>query len=350
VIGGAAAGLLLLLLLLLCCCWFLVLLPRRRRKREAEAEAAKRRAALRKSHPAGMSSLRKKTATVAGLVGAGVNAPKPKPAAGPKPTVAAMDGMFTNVHSAMLRAKRTSAAVPGTVPANPNGGGAAAKAGPRLSFALAAYKSGPGGGGGGAGDLRAKRKSLLTEDGTAANHSPRQEEDWSGVDDSGFAPGASPEEDDWGEEEEEGAEAAGAGRTQDGGVAPADAWGDADDDFLDEDAPVEDAAAGGGGDGRPKRGGYLRNKQRARVAEPSAEPAKEVKIVIGKGELKSEAVVHQTVKLKRVSRIRGDRTLTALRKEQPQARPSVAGGGGYAFTAAVGRVQLRAPTKRAALS
>jgi hypothetical protein len=93
------------------------------------------------------------------------------------------------------------------------------------------------------------------------------------------------------------------------------------------------------------------------AAQPLDEPRK---LVIGKGAVVKEHVEKQTVKLRRVSKVRGDKELTALRQETTKfARPSMAARGlyepqasnrnligstPYAFTATVSRMLVKEET------
>ena len=131
---------------------------------------------------------------------------------------------------------------------------------------------------------------------------------------------------------------------------------------LDEDDPVA-AAAAGRARGRSAEGGGKTHFKQKKTVETAAQPLEEPrKLVIGRGAVIKEHVQTQTVKLRRVSKVRGDKELTALRQETVRfTRPSVAargqygpqashrnmlgvGSGGstpYAFTATVSRVLVK---------
>jgi len=111
-----------------------------------------------------------------------------------------------------------------------------------------------------------------------------------------------------------------------------------DDDAQDEDEPVEDPAAAAAAAARSARGGFLRNKLRA--AATTAAPALTAprQLVIGRGQVLMEEAVQQVVRLKRVSRIRGDKDL--------RSGGAAAAGMGYAFTATVGRLRKKVSGRR----
>jgi len=271
-------------------------------------------------------------------------------------------GAFLNMNPALLRAGLGGGLGAGAAAAAP----AAMARGPRLSTALAGYR------GKGAAALvapahasslqqtRRVSRALLQDDGAAEGYAEAiaggdgQGAPFEGEEAVGVAVGAEDEED--------------AGAVGDG-AAPAEPELDdeavGDDDYEDEDEPVDEAAVAAGGGGS-RRGGFLRNKLRAAASKAAAVPSAEPRaLVIGKGKLQLEQAVQQVVRLKRVSKVRGDKALTAMRAQQSMRRISnsaaafepaasssaggVGGGGGagYAFTATVGRKQLRVSTDRA---
>jgi hypothetical protein len=88
-----------------------------------------------------------------------------------------------------------------------------------------------------------------------------------------------------------------------------------------------------------------------RTVESEVQPLSEPrKLIIGKGALLQEQVEKQTVKLRRVSRVKGDKDLTATRQV---SRPSAIAFGGYepqrpqsyAFTATVSRTIVKSDTE-----
>ena len=140
-----------------------------------------------------------------------------------------------------------------------------------------------------------------------------------------------------------------------------------EDDYVDEDDPVAAAAAGKVRGRSAEVGGKTHFKQKKTV-ETAAQPLEEPrKLVIGKGAVVKEHVQKQTVMLRRVSKVRGDKELTALRQETVRfARPSMASRGlyepqashrnllgsgsstPYAFTATVSRVLVKEEREREA--
>jgi hypothetical protein len=133
-----------------------------------------------------------------------------------------------------------------------------------------------------------------------------------------------------------------------------------EDDAWDEDEPVA-AMAPRAMAGRAVKPAGRSSVKHKRVAEAAAAPAPPdpKKLVIGTGSLITEKVETQTVRLRRVSKIRGDETLTQMRRNAAEriARPSAAASFGptapgmtpYAFVATVARLKVKADTARAAV-
>jgi hypothetical protein len=430
VVAGAGGGGLVALLALLCCLWWcLCLLPRKRRAQE-EAKARAKRAVL--LQRAARLDGGKSTSTMAATLGLQKVAPADTAVGGPggsggaaasargqkhggaKANAANMAGMFNAMNPALLRAKRGSLAPGATGGAGPGG----AVRAPRMTMALAAYKKPvaafkPTTAGAHASQRRQSAALLSAESGGeavddsaldaaveagdgAGEHAPygSGEPSGSGVYD---AYGGSDGADGYTGSAEAGDAyvydvdaPADAGPAMAVGDDPApdgdgvneyhDEGADADDDdFMDEDEAVEGAAARGVAGRAVKGGGYLRSKQK-KVAEAAAAPLppEPKKLVIGRGALITEKVETQTVKLRRVSKIRGDKTTTEMRQAavgrfaRPSAAPTAAfnptavgassrnmlGGGRestaamtpYAFVATVSRLQVKAETARAAVA
>jgi hypothetical protein len=386
--AGAGAGGLLALLALLCCLWWLLcLVPRRKRERDAKAKA---RRPSRFMRAAGKLARSKSNATVALALGlqqqgqgggkgddasSGVDGKAAAPGSlvritrggvGGKHATAAGSLMYANMNPALLRAKRGSVApaLHSSAGGGGGGGGSGAVRAPRMTMALAAYKkpvaafkpTAHGAAGGGDGGGRRQSVALLHEaeeeevDDGAIGPTDEQGEASYAAGDSGYGDGYSyGAEGSYGDADAS-AEAAGEydAPAEDAAPAydaPADADADAaaddaeaeaeDDDFMDEDEPVEGAAACGVGGRAVKGGGYLRSKQK-RVAEAAAAPLppEPKKLVIGRGALITEKVETQVVKLRRVSKIRGDKNLTEMRQAAVShrfARPSAAVAAGPGF-------------------
>jgi len=345
-VAGAACGGLLFLLLLLCCCWWLLCAaPRRRKRREAEAAAVAAKRAHRKSAHGGRGRglLTQPSTKMSGLLGlpaaadgkqqAGTLAAAAKAAFRPEPSKGGVAAVFSSINPALLhRPKRGSTALRPTAPAG---------RGPRISLALAGYNRMPA-----AAAAAAVRKAQ-----PVAAAEEVEEERVSVLEEEGKAGAAAASVDEYLLNEED-------GDVRDEAEPDADAE---DDDYEDEDEPADGEAGAEGGGGGSRRRGYLRNKLRAAVSMAATAPATEPRaLVIGKGKLHLEQAVQQVVRLKRVSKVRGDQTLTAMRARQsvrrmstaaaaafgPSAAASGGGGGGYAFTATVGRKQLRVSTER----
>jgi hypothetical protein len=387
-VAGAGAGGLLALLALLCCLWWLLcLVPRR--KREAAARARAKRASR-----IGRSAKLERgqsAATMAGMLGLPSRAPsapagskatsgRGRPgdrvaagaAAGGSAGGAAMADMFSAMNPALLRAKRGGGAGGGGPSGDDSAGSvSAARRGPRMTMALAAYKKPmatfkPAATAGASAQAR-HGTALLDDDGAAEAFAAATDaygetetaaeegsayggwegqpaEDgaaWPPADDAaavaeGEAAGATSYGDNAGpgaaaeDEVEAAAGAAGEGHPDVDDDADAE-----DDDYMDEDEPVDAAVAAGVPGRAVKGGGYLRSKQK-KVAEAAAAPLppEPKKLVIGRGALITEKVETQTVKLRRVSKIRGDKGLTEMRAQASSrvARPSVAPLGGAAFS------------------
>jgi hypothetical protein len=131
-----------------------------------------------------------------------------------------------------------------------------------------------------------------------------------------------------------------------------------EDDYVDEEDSVA-AAAAGRVRGQNANGGNKTHFKQKKAVETAAQPLEEPrKLVIGKGAVMKEHVQTQTVMLRRVSKVRGDKELTALRQEtvrftrpsmaargvyEPQAsqRTLLGGNTSYAFTATVSRVLVK---------
>jgi hypothetical protein len=426
-VAGAGGGGLIALLALLCCLWwFLCLVPRKRKAQEEAKARAKRTVLLQR---AARLDGGKSTATMAATLGLQKVLPAdalagPGGAAagtrgqqhgGAKANAANMAGMFNAMNPALLRAKRGTLA-PGA--AGGAGPGGAARA-PRMTMALAAYKkpvaafkptsasahvsqqrqssallysdaggeavddgalnaAGEAGGdgasehapyGSGGYDPDAGGDGL---DGYSGGAGGGDAYDYGGADASADAGGAAPAPSP--PASADGAAAPDGDAVNDDGDADAE-----DDDFVDEDEAIEGAVARGVAGRAVKGGGYLRSKQK-KVAEAAAAPLppEPKKLVIGRGALITEKVETQTVKLRRVSKIRGDKTTTEMRQAavgrfaRPSAAPTAAfnptavgsssrnmlGGGRestaamtpYAFVATVARLQVKAETARAAVA
>ena len=343
--GGAIAG-----GVLLCCClvglfWFCIA-----RRRRQEKERRMRERMNRKSHIAASSKI-KRTGPVTSVASTlGVQG---TPKTGP-----AMMSMFNSMNPALVKAKRGTMAV---------GGVGGAQRGARMTMALAAYKN-----------TSAFKPTMVVESSFAGRGRGLLEEKEE-VDDAiigiqeeeGEAVEVGHEEvnvdsqevgEEAVEEAAEDVEEVTAGENMEEVAEEAEEEAAEEDDYVDEDDPVAAAAAGKVRGRSAEVGGKTHFKQKKTV-EAAAQPLEEPrKLVIGKGAVVKEHVQKQTVMLRRVSKVRGDKELTALRQETVRfARPSMAGrglyepqashrnllgsgGGGstpYAFTATVSRVLVK---------
>ena len=128
---------------------------------------------------------------------------------------------------------------------------------------------------------------------------------------------------------------------------------EAEDDYVDEDETLDGAVRKKVVGASAVGGGWLQNKQKKATESAVAPPIENKKLVIGRGALLTETVEKQTVKLRRVSKVRGDKDLTAIRQGTAGmdrvTRPSVAARGlfepqrptSYAFTATVSRTVVK---------
>lgn len=336
IIGGAVGG-----GVLLCCCllgglWFCLA---RRRQREKEKRARERM--NRKSHMVASSKLKRtgpvtSVANTLGVKGEGAGT-------GSKNGVAMMS-MFNSMNPALVKAKRGTMA--------PSVGG---QRNPRMTMALAAYKNTSAfkptmilsdGGRGLLQEQEEVQTDSLVEDAVIGV----EEEDITGINED--------DEENKGDNEEEASEEVNEdvveiAQEEDEETAEEAAE---EDDYIDEEDAVAAAAAGRVGGRVVSSGGERRYKQK-KTAEAAAQPLEEPrKLVIGKGAVLKEQVQKQTVMLRRVSKVKGDKELTALRQDTVRfARPSMAGRGQYgpqssnrnllstpyAFTATVSRVLVK---------
>jgi hypothetical protein len=94
--------------------------------------------------------------------------------------------------------------------------------------------------------------------------------------------------------------------------------------------------------------GWLNSKFKKPASQASAPPSEPRKLVIGRGALLEEQVEKQTIKLRRVSKVKGDKDLTALRAARnvrPSSVPtSLQRPVSYAFTATVSRTVVKKDT------
>jgi hypothetical protein len=326
IIGGVVGG-----GVLLCCCllgtlWFCLA---RRRQREKEKKARERM--NRKSYVVASGKLKRtgpvtSVASTLGVKGGGDRAVA-------KSGVAMMS-MFNSMNPALVKAQR------GTM--TPSLGG---QRNPRMTMALASYKN-----------TSAFKPTMVLSDRGSRGLLQEQEEVQTDslVEDAAIGI----EEEDEGEVVEENVEEAGEEVVED--VVEVAQEEDEEvveeDDYVDEEDAVAAAAAGRVG-GRAVSSGSERRYKQKKTAETAAQPLEEPrKLVIGKGAVLKEQVQKQTVMLRRVSKVKGDKELTALRQDTVRfARPSMAGRGQYgpqssnrnllstpyAFTATVSRVIIK---------
>lgn len=120
---------------------------------------------------------------------------------------------------------------------------------------------------------------------------------------------------------------------------------DAEDDVADDEEDLEESLA----NAAPAKhrgmfvtkGAHTAIKTKYTTESALAPPVENHKLVIGKGSLLEEQVQKQTVQLRRVSKVKGDRDLTAQRTQSIDryARPSAIQS--YAFTATVSRTLVK---------
>jgi hypothetical protein len=285
VAAGAAA-----LIFALCCGWLLCALQRRRQMREKKARAAL--ASKQQSRP------KAQTATVAATLG--------------MKTPTKPNALFRSMNPALLTGPITR--------------------GPRLSMALSAYKSPT--------SFRPQpvagqhRQSTVAESLLENPESDEVEDAVIGIEEQPEDTGAAKEyNQDNMEEIEEQIE---------------NEQEEEQDDYVDDEEDIATALA------RKITGKHVdferASQQRTKKATESATapPVESKKLVIGKGALLQEHVQRQTVQLRRVSKVRGDQQLTALRQQRPSTRAGYAPQSSlrnllnpYEFTATVSRVIVK---------
>jgi hypothetical protein len=326
IIGGAVGG-----GVLLCCCllgglWFCLA---RRRQREKEKRARERM--NRKSYVVASGKLKRTgpVTSVASTLGVKDGGAKGG---------AAMMSMFNSMNPALVKAKRGTMAP-----------GLGVQRNPRMTMALASYKNTSAfkptmilSDGGGRGLLQEKVEEVQTDSLVDDAVIGVEEDDVTGIN----------------EDDEEGVEETAEEANEDIVEVAQEEYEEAaeEDDYVDEEDAVAAAAAGRVG-GRAVSSGSERRYKQKKTAETAAQPLEEPrKLVIGKGAVLKEQVQKQTVMLRRVSKVKGDKELTALRQDTVRfARPSMAGRGQYgpqssnrnllstpyAFTATVSRVLIK---------
>ena len=282
--GGAIAAL--AILAALCCLWFFCFVVKRRRKEKAA------RSKLQKINN-GVSKRNVTAPSMATVLG--IQASQPARAA-------TFSTVLKSMNPALVKAPRASVAMRN----------------PRMSIALAAYKNTssfrPTG-------VRTMKQSLIEEVPEEVQTESITEHEAIGV--------VSEEAEDERVEEEK--------PTED---IPEEEEEAEDDDYVDEDDAVASGTRRGVTGVAVSHNGALTEKAKNTPdSEASTGMTEKKKLVIGKGALLQEQVQKQTIKLRRVSHVKGDRDLTAVRQHRPSARPV-----SYAFTATVSRTLVKTDT------
>lgn len=281
--GGAIAAL--AILAALCCLWFFCFVVKRRRKEKAA------RLKLQKINN-GVSKRNVTAPSMATVLG--IQAAQPARAA-------TFSTVLKSMNPALVKAPRASVAMRN----------------PRMSIALAAYKNTssfrPTG-------VRTMKQSLIEEVPEEVQTESITEHE---------AIGVVSEEAEEERVEEETAE-----------DIPEEEEEAEDDDYVDEDDAVASGTRRGVTGVAVSHNGALTQKvKNTPDSEASTGMTEQKKLVIGKGALLQEHVQKQTIKLRRVSHVKGDRDLTAVRQHRPSARPV-----SYAFTATVSRTLVKTDT------
>lgn len=285
--GGAVAAI--AVLAALCCLWFFCFVLKRKRKEQAA------RAKLQKINNTGVSKRNITSPTMASVLGI-----QPTP----QPNTAKFSNVLKGMNPALVKAPR---------PTLRN---------PRMSVALSAYKSSsafkPTG-------VRTIRQNLIEE-------TPAE------VETDTIIPVEEPAEKAVAFEDEV------EEMNEDEVVQDTE-----DDDYVDEDdavagvqkRAVKGVAVSGGTS-------VVQKAKHAPDTEASTGLSEQRKLIVGKGVILQEHVQKQTIKLRRVSHVKGDKDMTAIR----QYRPSMASREGYqpqrpisyAFTATVSRTLVKTET------
>ena len=287
--GGAIAAL--AVLAALCCLWFWCFVVKRRRKENAA------RAKLQKIN----NGISKRNVTAPRMAAVlGIQAAQPARA----PT---FSNVLKSMNPALVKAPRASVAMRN----------------PRMSLALAAYKNTSSFRPTGVRTITMKQ-SLIEEEPAEVQTETITEHEAIGV-----------------VSEEQNAEE-NINEVEEAVNIPDDEVEEAveDDDYVDEDDAVDSVA-------RRKITGVAVSNNRDLTQKVKNTPDSEAstgmteqrKLVIGKGALLQEQVQKQTIKLRRVSHVKGDRDITAVRQHRPSARPV-----SYAFTATVSRTLIKTDT------
>ena len=282
--GGVIAAL--AILAALCCLWFFCFVVKRRRKEKAA------RSKLQKINN-GVSKRNVTAPSMATVLG--IQAAQPARAA-------TFSTVLKSMNPALVKAPRASVAMRN----------------PRMSIALAAYKNTssfkPTG-------VRTMKQSLIEEVPEEVQTESIAEHEAIGV--------VSEEAEEERVEEEK--------PTED---IPEEEEEAEDDDYVDEDDAVASGTRRGVTGVAVSHNGALTQKVKITPdSEASTGMTEQKKLVIGKGALLQEQVQKQTIKLRRVSHVKGDRDLTAVRQHRPSARPV-----SYAFTATVSRTLVKTDT------
>ena len=292
--GGAIAAI--AVLAALCCLWFFCFVLKRKRKEQAA------RAKLQEINKSSISKRNITSPTMASVLGIQIT---------PQPTTAKFSNVLKGMNPALVKAPR---------PTLRN---------PRMSVALSAYKSSsafkPTG-------VRTIRQNLIEE-------TPAEVETDTIIPVEEPAEKAVAFEDEVEEMNEDEVVQAAEEEAED-----ADA-----DDYVDEDdavAGVQKRAVKGVAVSGSKH--IVQKAKHAPDTDASTGMSEQRKLIVGKGAILEEHVQKQTIKLRRVSHVKGDKDMTAIR----QYRPSMAYREGYqpqrpisyAFTATVSRTLVKTET------
>jgi hypothetical protein len=323
--AGAGVGGLIAILALLCCVWFFLCVIPRRKKKEEEARKKLNRASFAvKSKKLQMAPARGGVKSALGL-----------PSGSPVPVIGSLApvrkattsmALFEAVNPALLASARTGDDKPKEI----------VKRGPRMTMALSSYKRPV---------ALSPRKSIAwspqpaeeVEEGEEEQQ-PQYEGEEQVADEPDYSSYYQQEEYDQPAYNDDDA-LIGIQDDESEAERPSD---EEEADYEDEEEDLSGAAGRKAGGKTATHGGWLSNKTKKAVEQAVAPPVENKKLVIGKGALIAESVTREVVRLKRVSKVKGDAEITNLR-QNTASRPSVATP---VFAAVVARNRFKVDSTR----
>lgn len=349
VAAGAGLGGLIAVLAILCACWWCLLVLPRRKKKEEEAKKKLNRASFAlKAKSVKLAPARGGVASALGLPPSSSSSPIPVlGSVAPARKGATSAALFQGFNPALLASARDGSLAPKPGPSSSNDGGAGNRK-PRISMALSAYKKPV---------ALSPRKSLASPRAPIALEEEEEEEEEQPL---YYEEGQAEEQPYYYEEEqaeeqpyyyyeeeaqpEEEQEQYPPYEEEEAMIGIQDDDDDqAEDDVADDEEDILDTAGRKAAGSKAQHGGWLSNKTKKVAESAVAPPVEDRKLVIGKGALIAEAVTKEVVRLKRVSKIKGDSELSNMRK-QNGSRPSTAAT--PVFAAVVARTRFKVDSGR----